>query len=141
MVDKLYTNARETVQEESPGTIKEAPELCEDSCSGSDSDISTALQQQMISDALVNALADVFKTLGDPTRVKIIYALMQSELCVHDISVILNMGQSAVSHQLRYLRNMRIVKRRKSGKTVYYSLDDSHVEQIFVQTLQHVKHE
>jgi DNA-binding transcriptional ArsR family regulator len=66
---------------------------------------------------------------------------MQRELCVHDLSSVLDMGQSAVSHQLRYLRNMRIVKRRKAGKTVYYSLDDAHIEQIFEQTLHHIHHE
>lgn len=85
-------------------------------------------------------MADLFKALGDATRVRLIYALLDRELCVHDLSELLDMGQSAVSHQLRYLRNMRIVKRRKAGKTVYYSLDDSHIEQIFVQTLQHLEH-
>lgn len=114
-------------------------DLCDESCAGSDVKSDT-LKQKMVPDDLASNLAEVFKALGDPTRVKIIYALLQEELCVHDIAVVLNMGQSAVSHQLRYLRNMRMVKRRKEGKTVYYSLDDSHVEQIFVQTLHHVKH-
>lgn len=91
-------------------------------------------------DDTAGALADLFRALSDPTRVKIIYALLHRELCVHDISTALDMGQSAVSHQLRYLRNLRIVKRRKAGKTVFYSLDDDHIEQIFVQTLQHMKH-
>ena len=93
-----------------------------------------------LNDDLAAAMADWFKALGDPTRVKLIHALMNRELCVHDIAVVLGMTQSAVSHQLRYLRNVRLVKRRKVGKTVYYSLDDDHVEQIFGQTLQHVKH-
>ncbi|WP_405083588.1 ArsR/SmtB family transcription factor [Paenibacillus psychroresistens] len=101
----------------------------------------TSLTDRRIEEHLALNLSDIFKALGDPTRVKIIYALVQNELCVHDLSVVLEMAQSAVSHQLRYLRNLRIVKRRKSGKTVYYSLDDDHVEQIFVQTLQHIKHE
>lgn len=121
-------------------TDKDAQELCDDSCMGTDTKLSISWQERLLSEEVVVDLADVFKALGDPTRVKIIYALLQEELCVHDIAVVLNMGQSAVSHQLRYLRNMRIVKRRKSGKTVFYSLDDNHVEQIFVQTLQHVKH-
>ncbi|WP_240343934.1 metalloregulator ArsR/SmtB family transcription factor [Paenibacillus sp. SYP-B3998] len=98
------------------------------------------VKQRMITDDTAVNLSDVFKALGDPTRIKIIYALLQSELCVHDITLVLEMGQSAVSHQLRYLRNLRIVKRRKVGKTVFYSLDDSHIEQIFSQTLQHIKH-
>ena len=71
---------------------------------------------------------------------KIISALIGCERCVHDLTVILDMGQSAVSHQLRYLRNLRIVKRRKEGKTVYYSLDDDHIEQIFLQTVRHLEH-
>ncbi|QAY68348.1 ArsR/SmtB family transcription factor [Paenibacillus protaetiae] len=85
-------------------------------------------------------LAELFKALGDPTRVKIIYALMKQELCVHELCIVLEMAQSAVSHQLRYLRNVRIVKRRKAGKTVYYSLDDEHVSEIFRLTLQHLEH-
>ncbi|MBD0384443.1 ArsR/SmtB family transcription factor [Paenibacillus sedimenti] len=98
------------------------------------------LKEQMISEQAVSELAEIFKALGDPTRLKIIHTLLNTELCVHDIVQVLEMGQSAVSHQLRYLRNLRIVKRRKVGKTVYYSLDDEHIEQIFVQMLQHVKH-
>jgi DNA-binding transcriptional ArsR family regulator len=86
-------------------------------------------------------MSELFKALGDPTRIKLIYALAQKELCVHDLTQVLNMGQSAVSHQLRYLRNLRIVKRRKEGKTVFYSLDDNHVEQIFLQTHQHISHQ
>jgi Predicted transcriptional regulators len=118
---------------------KTIDDQCDDSCLG------TELQ----SDSLVNArveektaidLAELFKALGDPTRVKMIYALLDRELCVHDLCQVLDMAQSAVSHQLRYLRNVRIVKRRKAGKTVYYSLDDDHVKEIFIQTLQHVQH-
>ncbi|MEW9698296.1 ArsR/SmtB family transcription factor [Paenibacillus sp. SI8] len=113
-------------------------ESCEETCTG------TALTEQLldhqIQDDQAAGIAEVFKALGDPTRVKIIYALLQKELCVHDLSIVLEMGQSAISHQLRYLRNLHIVKRRKAGKTVYYSLDDGHIEQIFVQTLQHLQH-
>lgn len=98
-------------------------------------------QRQVLSDEQAGDLAELFKALGDPTRVKIISALIERELCVHDLTVLLKMGQSAVSHQLRYLRNLRIVKRRKEGKTVYYSLDDDHIEQIFLQTLQHLAHD
>lgn len=118
-----------------PKTIQDQ---CEDTCNGT-SNIDV-LKDQLINDQTVNGLAEVFKALGDPTRLKIIHTLLNKELCVHDIVQILGMGQSAVSHQLRYLRNLRIVKRRKVGKTVYYSLDDEHIEQIFVQMLQHVKH-
>jgi ArsR family transcriptional regulator, lead/cadmium/zinc/bismuth-responsive transcriptional repressor len=94
----------------------------------------------MLAEPLVSQMSDLFKALGDATRIRIIHALQQGELCVHDIAAVLDMGQSAVSHQLRYLRNLRIVKRRKAGKTVFYSLDDDHIEQIFAQTLQHLRH-
>lgn len=113
---------------------------CDDTCAGTDSDIDS-VKSKLVNETTAIELADLFKALGDPTRVKMIHALVQSELCVHDLTQVLGMGQSAVSHQLRLLRNMRIVKRRKVGKTVYYSLDDDHVEQIFVLTLQHLKHE
>ncbi len=97
--------------------------------------------REMLEPSTVQSLSDLFKALGDPTRIRIIYTLLSCELCVQDLAAQLEMGQSAVSHQLRLLRNLRIVKRRKVGKTVYYSLDDIHIEQIFLQTLHHVKHE
>jgi DNA-binding transcriptional ArsR family regulator len=113
--------------------------LCDASCIGTDADVQS-VKARLVDDTTASDLADLFKALGDPTRVRIIHALLQSELCVHDLTVVLGMGQSAVSHQLRILRNMRIVKRRKEGKTVYYSLDDDHVAQIFGLTLDHVSH-
>lgn len=113
---------------------------CDDACAGTEADIAE-VKEKLVDEAAAMELADLFKALGDPTRVKIIHALLQSELCVHDLTQVLEMGQSAVSHQLRLLRNMRIVKRRKVGKTVFYSLDDDHVEQLFVLTLQHLRHE
>ncbi|ALS23624.1 MULTISPECIES: ArsR/SmtB family transcription factor [Paenibacillus] len=113
-------------------------EQCDDPCTGTG--MIAELKRDLIPEPTASALADIFKVLGDPTRVKIIYTLLEKELCVHDLTQVLDMGQSAVSHQLRYLRNLRIVKRRKAGKTVFYSLDDEHIEQIFVQMLQHVKH-
>lgn len=120
--------------------IQDTQELCDETCHGTEELDKAALKDKMLDEHLASNLSDIFKALGDPTRLKIIYALVQNELCVHDLSVVLEMAQSAVSHQLRYLRNLRIVKRRKKGKTVFYSLDDDHVEQIFVQTLQHIKH-
>ncbi|UVI28929.1 ArsR/SmtB family transcription factor [Paenibacillus spongiae] len=121
-------------------TEKLVQDACDDPCSGTEADVQD-VREKLIGDEAASELADLFKALGDPTRVKLIHALLQSELCVHDLTVVLGMGQSAVSHQLRFLRNLRIVKRRKVGKTVYYSLDDDHVEQIFMQTLQHLKHD
>jgi len=114
-------------------------EECDESCVGTEVDLSS-IKEKLVDKLTASELAELYKALSDPTRVQLIGALLQQELCVHDLSVLLEMGQSAISHQLRYLRNLRIVKRRKSGKTVYYSLDDSHIEEIFVQTLQHLKH-
>ena len=83
-------------------------------------------------------LAELFKVFGDTTRIKILWALTESEMCVCDIAVLLNMTQSAISHQLRLLKQTRLVKNRKDGKVVYYSLDDAHVKQIFDQGLIHI---
>uniref|UniRef100_UPI0006D237D0 metalloregulator ArsR/SmtB family transcription factor n=1 Tax=Clostridium sp. NkU-1 TaxID=1095009 RepID=UPI0006D237D0 len=78
-------------------------------------------------------LADFFKVFGDATRIKILYVLSQSEMCVCDIANLLKMGQSAISHQLRILKQMRLVKFRREGKTVFYSLADGHIESILAQ--------
>ncbi|MGF6358318.1 DNA-binding transcriptional ArsR family regulator [Paenibacillus sp. 4624] len=112
---------------------------CDDACLGTEADVQT-IRTSLIDRETSSEMADWFKAFSDPTRLRIIDALLQKELCVHDLTVLLDMGQSAISHQLRSLRNMRIVKRRKEGKTVFYSLDDAHIEQIFLQTLQHIKH-
>lgn len=112
---------------------------CDATCTGSDNELGR-IKEALIDDQAASQVADWFKAFSDPTRVKLIDALLQRELCVHDLTTLLGMGQSAVSHQLRYLRNLRIVKRRKEGKTAYYSLDDTHIEQIFLQTLQHTQH-
>jgi len=83
-------------------------------------------------------LADFFKVLGDSTRVKLMWALDEQELCVCDLAVLLNMTKSAISHQLRALREARLVKFRKEGKVVYYSLADDHVKQIFEKGYEHI---
>jgi ArsR family transcriptional regulator len=84
-------------------------------------------------------LAELFKLFGDPTRIKILWALSESEMCVCDLAFLLNMTQSAISHQLRLLKQSRLVKNRKEGKVVFYSLDDEHVKRIFDQGMIHVK--
>ncbi len=84
-------------------------------------------------------LSETFKVLGDPTRVKIIFALSQEELCVCDLASLLGVTKSTVSHQLRILRNLRLVKYRKDGKMVYYSLDDDHIKNLFDEGLRHVE--
>ena len=83
-------------------------------------------------------LADLFKVFGDSTRIKILWALDEAEMCVCDIAVLLNMTQSAISHQLRVLRQARLIKNRKDGKVVFYSLKDEHIKQIFNQALIHI---
>lgn len=83
-------------------------------------------------------LADFFKVFGDATRIKILYVLSQSEMCVCDIANLLKMGQSAISHQLRVLKQMRLVKFRREGKTVFYSLADGHIESILAQGMEHI---
>lgn len=83
-------------------------------------------------------VADLFKVFGDSTRARIICALSISELCVCDLSALLDMSQSAVSHQLRTLKQARIVKNRRSGKVVYYSLDDDHIKALFNVAFDHV---
>ena len=83
-------------------------------------------------------LADFFKTFGDTTRIKILYVLMQSEMCVCDIAETLNISQSAISHQLRILKQAKLVKSVRDGKSVIYSLDDSHVQNVIMQALNHI---
>ena len=85
-------------------------------------------------------IAETFKILGDPTRVKILHALSKRELCVCDISAVIALSQSAVSHQLRLLRGARLVKHRKEGKMAWYSLDDEHISLLLTQGIEHVKH-
>lgn len=89
---------------------------------------------------LLHELADLFKVFGDGTRVRILHVLSVSEMCVCDIAAVLGMTQSAISHQLRTLKNARLVKNRRDGKVVYYSLDDEHVKHIFDQGMEHIKH-
>ena len=85
------------------------------------------------------ALSELFKVFGDTTRIRILCALFEHEMCVCDISKLLNMGQSAISHQLRLLRHSSLVTFRKSGKSCFYSLADNHVRLIFEQGLNHIK--
>ena len=98
------------------------------------------IQKKVIPDEnTLYGLADLFKVFGHPTRIRILYALSAGELCVCDIASVLNMTQSAISHQLRVLKQIKLVKFRRDGKTVYYSLADTHVETILSQGLEHVQ--
>jgi DNA-binding transcriptional ArsR family regulator len=94
----------------------------------------------MIREGDAKLLSEVFKVLGDPTRIKIIDALSKCDLCVCDIAEAISMTQSATSHQLRLLRSLRLVKYRKEGKSVLYSLDDEHILQLFNQGMEHIRH-
>ena len=93
----------------------------------------------MPSDEHLYDLAELFKVFGDSTRIKILYALFEAELCVCDIARILGLTQSAVSHQLRVLKNTRLVKPRREGKTIFYSLADDHVRRIIAQGMEHIE--
>jgi DNA-binding transcriptional ArsR family regulator len=98
-----------------------------------------ALKKKLLSEASVGALAETFKLLGDTTRVRILDALSRSELCVCDIAGLLGLSESAVSHQLRLLRGVRLVRPRRAGRMVFYTLDDQHIVGLFEQGLEHVE--
>jgi ArsR family transcriptional regulator len=86
----------------------------------------------------VSTLAETFRTLGDPTRVRILDALSRDELCVCDLATLLGLSESAVSHQLRLLRNLRLVRSRRDGRMIFYALDDQHIVTLFHEGLRHV---
>ena len=97
-------------------------------------------RRELLPEETVIRLAEVFKILGDPTRVNILSVLATREMCVCDLAAALSMGQSAISHQLRILRGARLVKYRKEGKEAWYSLDDDHVVSLMKQALEHLGH-
>jgi ArsR family transcriptional regulator len=101
-------------------------------------DVVNRVREKMPGEELLLDLADTFKVFGDSTRVRILSALLHSEMCVCDIAALLGMSESAISHQLRALRQTKLVKYRRDGKVVYYSMDDEHVEGIFKLGLAHV---
>ena len=96
------------------------------------------VRSQLPPDGRIYDLADLFKLFGDSTRLKILYALLGGELCVCDLAGLMEVTQSAVSHQLRVLKNSKLVKFRREGKTIYYSLADGHVERILSQGMEHI---
>lgn len=118
---------------------KEPMECCE--VSTIHSDVLERVREQMPSEEPVYEVSELFKVFGDSTRARIICALNIEEMCVCDLSALLNMTQSAISHQLRLLKVSRIVKSRKQGRVVYYSLDDGHIGQIFAMAFDHVMEE
>lgn len=94
--------------------------------------------KEMPSEETLKELADFYKVFGDATRVKILFVLLQAEMCVCDLAETLRMTQSAISHQLRVLKQMKLVKNRREGKTVYYSLADGHIQNIISQGMEHI---
>ena len=111
-------------------------ERCDEHCTHTA--IIRKVEPDMPVDEKLYDLAELFKIFGDTTRIRILYVLFEAEMCVCDIAMLLGLTQSAVSHQLRALKNARLVKSRRDGKTVFYSLADDHVKTIIDQGLEHV---
>lgn len=101
-------------------------------------DVVERIQKEMLNMEQYHTLSTLFKMFSDPTRLKILSLLFQEELCVCDISCLLEMSQSAVSHQLSVLRQNRLIKYRRDGKNIYYSMDDEHIEIIYNAGLRHI---
>lgn len=97
------------------------------------------VRQKLPDEEQLKDLADFYKVFGDATRIKILYVLLQSEMCVCDLAELLQMTQSAISHQLRVLKQMKLVKNRREGKTVFYLLADGHIQAIINQGMEHIK--
>ena len=112
-------------------------ERCSEECTHKE--IRDKVKKCIPDEEILYDLAELFKVFGDSTRVRILCALFESEMCVCDIAELLNMTQSAVSHQLRVLKNASLVKARRDGKTIYYSLSDEHVIHIFNDGLNHIR--
>ena len=102
-------------------------------------DIVRSVTENMPPEETLYDLAELYKVFGDTTRIRILYVLFESEMCVCDIAQLLSMSQSAISHQLRVLKQSRLVKNRRDGKTVFYSLADDHVRAIIHQGMEHVE--
>lgn len=102
-------------------------------------DVVKRVLEQQPDDEYLYDLAELFKVFGDSTRIRILYALFESELCVNDIAQLLNLGQSAVSHQLRILKDAKLVRFRREGKIIFYALDDEHVRNILSMGMEHVE--
>ena len=108
------------------------------SCNIIHKDVVEEVKDKLPQEEILYDLAELFKVFGDSTRIKIICSLFESEMCVWDLSALLNISQSAISHQLRVLKSARLVKFRRAGKVIYYSLDDEHIKQIFDAGLHHI---
>lgn len=112
-------------------------ERCE--CLHVHKELEERLMQEIPEEEKLGELASFFKVFGDVTRIRILYALLCSEMCVCDLAQVLHMTQSAISHQLRFLKQMALVKNRREGKTVFYSLSDGHISTILSQGMEHIE--
>lgn len=101
-------------------------------------DVVAQVRRNLPEDTALLQLADLFKVFGDGTRIRILYVLLEAEVCVCDLATLLGMTQSAVSHQLRILKQARLIKARRDGKTVFYSLADDHVATLLRQGMEHI---
>lgn len=119
-----------------PGIETESNDTC--SCNVIHQEILDLVKKELPDEQILIEMSELFKILGDPTRVKILQALFAHEMCVCDIAALVNLSQSAISHQLRILKQARLVKFRREGKIVYYSLNDEHIHLIFDQAFNHV---
>ena len=102
-------------------------------------DLIEKVNQNMPDEEELYSLSELFKTFGDPTRIRILFVLSEAEVCVCDLAQILNMTQSAISHQLKVLKQNRLVKSRREGKSIFYSLADNHVRTIIAQGREHIE--
>jgi len=111
--------------------------VCQEVCTHPE--ILSRVKPEMPDEERLYDLAELFKVFGDTTRIRILYVLFESEMCVCDIAELLNMTQSAISHQLRVLKQARLVRSRRAGKTVFYALDDDHVRTVIGQGMEHIE--
>jgi len=133
----MPTNRQDTRGVNEKATLEKGHDVCETEFV--DEERVDAVRARMPEREVISALSDTFKVLGDPTRLKIVSALGVAELCVCDLANLLGSSISAVSHQLRVLRNLKLVKHRKEGKMVYYSLDDECIKTLLEEGLRHIE--
>jgi len=135
------SDVRPTPSVVAPSTAAEPPASALESCDVFHIDPARVahLRGVLIAEPSVEALAETFRVLGDPTRVRMLDALSHGELCVCDLATLLGLSESATSHQLRLLRTLRLVRARRAGRMVFYALDDRHIVTLFKQGLRHVE--
>lgn len=119
--------------------MSERQTICTDD--HTDETLARAAEQHLLDGITATHVADLFQALADPTRVRIISLLAHTELCVGDLCLVLGMTQPAISHQLRLLRNLRLVTARKEGRHIFYTLADEHIHDLFHQGLAHIQHD